>query len=61
MRWSVGRLRVRPVLAPALLAVIVIPVLLSLTIPVTTPLMVGYVLFALHVTVRRLARDPADA
>jgi hypothetical protein len=52
--WSWRRLLARPLVGPAVLVTVALPVLLASTIPVTTPLLAGFALFAAHVVVRRL-------
>jgi Protein of unknown function, DUF624 len=53
LRWSLRQLAARPMLGAALVLTIVLPILLAATIAVTTPLLPGFVLFGLHVVVRR--------
>jgi hypothetical protein len=59
--WSWHLLLARPLVVAAVLVTVALPVLLASTIPVTTPLLAGFALFALHVAVRRLSSaDPRD-
>jgi uncharacterized membrane protein YesL len=53
LRWSLRLLIRRPASAVAILGTLAVPVVLALTIPVTALLLPGFVLFALHVVVRR--------
>jgi hypothetical protein len=53
LRWSLRQLGARPLLAPGLVLTLVLPAVLASTIAVTTPLLPGFVLFGLHVVVRR--------
>jgi hypothetical protein len=52
-RWAAGRLAARPRLGGVLLLVLALPAVLAFTIPVTTLLLPGFLLFALHVVARR--------
>ena len=56
MRWSVRLLLDEPGSAIAILATLAVPTVLAVTMPVTSLLLPGFVLFALHVVVRRADR-----
>jgi hypothetical protein len=56
LRWSVRLLTTRPVVAIGALVTIGLPALLAVTIPATAPLLPAFVLFGLHVVVRRSHR-----
>jgi hypothetical protein len=59
--WAARRLAVRPWLGVLLLLVVAVPAVLALAIPVTTPLLIGFLLFALHVTTRRDLQKAPDS
>ncbi|MEV0127718.1 hypothetical protein AB0H83_04540 [Dactylosporangium sp. NPDC050688] len=62
LRWAAGTVWRQPLTAAMVAGVSSIAAVLGALIPVTLPLLVGYLLFAVHVVVaRRLAPDPVAA
>jgi hypothetical protein len=62
LRWAVGTVWRQPLTAAMVAGVSSIAAVIGVMIPVTLPLLVGYLLFAVHVVVaRRLAVAPAVA
>ena len=63
LRWAAGTVRRQPLTAAMVAGVSSIAAVIGAIIPVTAPLLVGYLLFAVHVVVaRRLATtDPLTA
>lgn len=55
LRFAVRLLARRPLLGIAVAPTVAAPVLLAMLVPATAPLVPGFVLFALHVVVRRFA------
>ncbi|MEV4510476.1 hypothetical protein AB0K00_16095 [Dactylosporangium sp. NPDC049525] len=60
LRWAAGAVWRQPLTAAMVAGVSSIAAVIGALIPVTAPLLVGYLLFAVHVIVaRRFAADPA--
>lgn len=53
LRWALALLRGRPAVGLIVAATLALPVMLAVAVPVTAMLLPGFVLFALHVVVRR--------
>ncbi len=58
LRYALGLLARRPLVALAVLATMAAPALLATLVPATALLMPGFVLFGLHVVVRRAQQRP---
>ena len=57
LRWAAGQPRAVGLALP----ILAVPVVLAMTVPVTTLLLPGFLLFALHVMVRRTSGAAAES
>jgi hypothetical protein len=56
-RWAGGAAAAAPLAPTALAAVLAVAAAIAATVPVTAPVLLGFVLFALHVVARRMAPE----